>query len=78
MSDAVCNSGTPGTAAWRLYGYVKRAGGITCQLIRPDGTRINEPLAVFAKQARDREWDNDPEDMRAVLDLAVIKEMHHE
>lgn len=38
----------------------------------------NEPLAVFAKQARDSEWGNNPEDIRAVLDLAVIKEMHHE
>lgn len=47
-------------------------------LIRPDGARINEPLAVFAKQARDRERDNDPEDIRAMLDLAITQEMHHE
>lgn len=71
------NSRTPGTTAWRLHGYTRDSAGITCMLIRPDGARISESLAVFAKQARDREWDNDPEDIRAMLELAITKEMRH-
>lgn len=78
MNDRILNGRTPGSAAWRLHGYTRDAAGITCMLIRPDGVRINESLGAFAKQARHREWDNDPGDIRAMLDLTTTKEMRHE
>jgi hypothetical protein len=74
----ILNSRTPGTTAWRLHGYIKGAPGIVCMLIRPDGARISESLAVFAKQAGNREWDNDPRDIQAMLELATTQEMRHE
>lgn len=79
VGGRILNSRTPGTTLWRLHSYTKDAAGITCLLIRPDGARVSEPLAVFAQQARVRgEWDNNPEDIQAMLELAITKEMHHE
>lgn len=78
VSGRTLNSGTTGTTAWRLHGYTKSAAGFTCMLIRPDGGRINETLAEFAQQAAGREWDNDPEDIQAMLILAHYEGAHHE
>ncbi|WP_417276128.1 hypothetical protein [Castellaniella sp.] len=77
MNERILNGRTLSTTAWRLHSYAKRAGSITCLVIRPDGAYINESLVDFAKQADGREWDNDPEDIQAMLRLATTKEMRH-
>lgn len=78
VSGRILNSRTPGATAWRLHGYTKSAAGITCMLVRPDGGHINVALMEFAQQAADREWDNDPEDIQAMLELAHMEEVRHE
>lgn len=62
---------TPST--WRLHGYTKDAGGIICKVFGPDGQHEQLPIAVFAKLAGVREWDNRPEDIQAMLELAAAQ-----
>jgi len=64
--------------AWRLHGYTKDAGRVTCQVFGPDGQCEQIPLADFTKLVESHEWDNRPEDIQAMLDLAITKEMCHE
>lgn len=64
--------------AWRLHWYAKGAGGIVCQVFGPDGQRMQMSLTDFAKRARGREWDNRPEDIQAMLELAAAQGDRHE
>ncbi|MBV2181608.1 MAG: hypothetical protein KUL86_10300 [Castellaniella sp.] len=79
MNSQILNARTPGTTLWRFHGYRKSAAGFVCEVITPDGTHIHEPLALFVRNVSGRdEWDNDPEDIAAMLELARVRGMRHE
>ncbi|TAN26044.1 MAG: hypothetical protein EPN31_14080 [Castellaniella sp.] len=79
MNSPILNARTCGTTLWRFHGYRKSAAGFICEVITPAGAHIHESLALFVQNVSGRgEWDNDPEDIAAMLELARVRGVIHE